>query len=147
MHDDLVLVRTRKGEEVLRGGVVDLSPKQRIALRLPDGEKTVADIQAYAGKERTVDSWYELIREGYLHPLKMETAPFNDYSELQRKLTSIIICNLNEKASATFNIIDNLQETPEGISEALYKVERLVRLTIDENIVTQLNFRMSEITS
>ena len=145
MHENLILTRTTLGEAVLKDRLAKLSPKQRVALRLPDGEKTVAEIQTFAGKERTVESWYELVREGYLQPQKMCTPPFNKYSELQHKLASIIICILDEKATATFNIIDNLQETPEGITEALRKIERLVRMTIDKDAIAQLNYRMNEV--
>lgn len=145
MHENLILARTTEGEAILKDRFANLSPKQRVALRLPDGKKTVAEIQTFAGKERTVDSWYELIHEGYLQPKKMSTAPFSQYTRLQHNLTCIIICILNEKASATFNIIDNLQETPEGITEALRKIERLVRMTIDEDAVAQLSYRMKEV--
>lgn len=142
-----MLIRTAQGEAELQIRGTALSPKQRIALRLLDGKKNVADIQSYAGEERTVDSWYELIKKGYIQPEEMSRPPFSEYSDLQNKLTCVIICNLNEKASATFNIINNLEETSDGIAEALYKIERLVLMTIDETIVAELSRRMNEVIS
>lgn len=147
MHNDLILVRTSQGDKALREGSSSLTHKQRIALRLADGVKTVSDIQSFAGEERTVNSWYELIKANHLQPKDMNVPPFSEYAGIKYKLLSVIMCNLNDKASATLKIVNNLEETPEGISETLRKVERLVRMTIDEDIVAQLSYRMREALS
>lgn len=142
---DLVLERSAQGEAALKKDYASLTPKQRVTLRLADGEKTVEDILLFIGKERVVDNWLELIENGYLQPKEMNSPLFDDYSMLQRKLATVVICRLNQNASVTFKIISNIKETPEGISEALHKIERLVRMTIDENIADQLSLRMREV--
>lgn len=141
MHPDLILARTESGELALKGKGHQLKQRHKTALWLIDGVKTVAEIQLVAGEDRTEEAWYELLMLGYLQPLSEVMEQCLDFTGVQHRLICITVCVLNGNARATCAIIRNMKNDIHGLLEALRKIERLVRMTIDEGLALELGKR------
>ncbi len=138
MHPDIILVRTQQGERQIQKSAIKLDQRHKVALWLVDGVRSVAEILDVAGVERTIEPWYELIQLDLIRPQLALSPPVSTMSTLRQQLACIAICHLGHAALPVYKIIENMQETKPGLADAIRKIERLVKLTIDAAQAKQL---------
>lgn len=139
LHDELVPVRTAAGREEL----VQRSRTMRLALRklliLADGNNRVADLRRLVGPAGSLDrDLCELLGRGLVMTQLAQFPPVCDFPSHRQLAANLAIAYLNGHAKPLFGIIAGMEESGEGCAEAITRIERLVRLTIDERAAREL---------
>lgn len=140
MRSDLVLFRTRKGEEILLGHGHEVSVNQRRALLTIDGKTTVADL---AKKVFWVSDLIlvldELYAKGFIHnDISMIPSEANQAGGtgilLKLQLAGIAKELLGNNADRIIKKIEEVDSTPESLEQALLSCKKLIKLTINEEM-------------
>lgn len=140
MRSDLVLFRTRKGEEILLGHGHEISVNQRRALLTIDGKTTVSDL---AKKVFWVSDLIlvldELYANGFIHnDISMITSEANQAGGtgilLKLQLAGIAKELLGNNADRIIKKIEEVDNTPESLEQALLSCKKLIKLTINEEM-------------
>jgi hypothetical protein len=139
LHDELVLIRTAAGRKELVQRSRTMSVSLRKLLILTDGNNRVGDLRRLMGLENGLDrDLCELICRGLVVTLLAESPPVCDFPPHQHLAANLAIAYLNGHAKPLFGIVAGMAESGEGRAEAIGRIERLVRLTIDERAAREL---------
>jgi hypothetical protein len=139
LHDELVLVRTAAGREELVQRSRTMSLALRKLLILADGNNRVGDLRRFVGPENSLDrDLCDLLGRGLVTTQLAQFPPVCDLPPHQRLAANLAIAYLNGHAKPLFGIIAGMAESREGCAEAIARIERLVRLTIDERAAREL---------
>ena len=139
LHDELVLIRTAAGRKELVQRSRTMSQSLRKLLILTDGNNRVGDLRRLMGSENGLDrELCELMCRGLVVTLLAESPPVCEFPPHQQLVANLAIAYLNGHAEPLFGIIAGMEESGEGRAGAIGRIERLVRLTIDERAAREL---------
>lgn len=140
MRSDLVLFRTRKGEEILLSHGHEISVNQRRALLAIDGKTTVADL----GKKvfwvsDVISVLDELYAKGFIHDdiSMIPTAASQAGGAgilLKLQLAGVAKELLGNNAERIIKKLEEVDGTPESLEQALLSCKKLIKLTISEEM-------------
>lgn len=139
MDQKLIYVRTAAGEAFLANRD-HLGSRSNALLRVTSGDKSVAQIcEVFADAGERL---YQLMLEGLVTPKAALEKPVCDYSGLQAQMAGVALAVLGEQASVTYKILNKCEEGSCTPGEAISKICRLVRLTIDDKAEDTLRQRL-----
>ncbi len=140
MHPDLVLFRTPKGEEIIHGTGHEISTVQRRALLVVDGKTSVAKL---VEKAIWVTDLATVLQElnalGLVHDAVStghgEGGQSRDVVQLLKiQLVATARDLLGKNAERTVKKIEDADNTPEALQEALLACKKIIKLTINEEL-------------
>jgi hypothetical protein len=140
MRSDLVLFRTRKGEEILLSHGHEISVNQRRALLTIDGKTTVADLaKKVFWVSELILMLNELYANGFIHDdISMIPSEANQNGGagtlLKLQLAGIAKELLGNNAERIIKKIEEVDNTPESLEQALLSCKKLIKLTINEEM-------------
>lgn len=139
LHDELVLIRTSTGRGELVQRARTMSLPLRKLLILADGNNRVGDLRQLMAADDNLDrNLCELLRRGLLTTQLAQSPPVSELLPHQQLAANLAIAYLNGHAKPLFGIIAGMAEAGEVRAEAIGRIERLVRLTIDERAAKEL---------
>ena len=140
MRSDLVLFRTRKGEEILLSHGHDISVNQRRALLAIDGKTTVADLAKKVFWVSDVIAVLDgLYAKGFIHDdismIPTEASQAEGAGILLKlQLAGIAKELLGNNAERIIKKLEDADSTPESLEQALLGCKKLIKLTINEEM-------------
>jgi hypothetical protein len=140
MQPDLVLFRTRKGEEILFRHGHEISTNQRRALLVIDGKTTVATlVKTVFWVSDVISALKELHALGLVHDDVSTINPEVSLDEgagrqLKVQLAAIAKELLGSNAERIIKKMEEADGTPDGLEQALLGCKKLIKLTINEEL-------------
>ncbi|WP_428607348.1 hypothetical protein [Sedimenticola sp.] len=139
LHNDLVPIRTAAGRSELEQRSGTLTVLKRKLLILIDGKKRIGDLRRLLDGDSSLDrNLCELLCRGLVATQLTGSLPVSDFPPYQQLVANLAIAYLNGHAKPLFGIIAGMAASGEGRAEAIARMERLVRLTIDERAAQEL---------
>ncbi|WP_428622471.1 hypothetical protein [Sedimenticola sp.] len=139
LHNDLVPIRTAAGRCELEQRSGTLTVPERKLLILIDGKKRIGDLRRLLDGDSSLDrNLCELLYRGLVATQLTGSLPVCDFPPYQQLVANLAIAYLNGHAKPLFGIIAGMAASGEGCAEAIARMERLVRLTIDERAAQEL---------
>lgn len=139
MQQNLVLYRTRKGEEILLSHGRELSANQRRALLVVNGKATLAELGATVfWVSDVVATLEELLALGYIDDQALADGsivqPADSGPSLKSRLAAIAHELLGEHAQRIIRKVEESEDTPEALEQVLTGCKKLIKLTISEEM-------------
>lgn len=140
MQSDLVMYRTRKGEEALLSHDRGISTNQRRALLVVTGKSTVAELEKTAFWVSDVTSTLkELFALGLIHhdPSALDTEMSRAEGAarlIKAELAAVARELLGSNAERIIKKLDEAEGTPEALEQVLLGCKKLIKLTINEKM-------------
>ncbi len=142
MQPDTILVRTPKGDEILRGYGHEISANQRHALLVVDGKATVADLEGKAFWVSNLNSTLDELRGmGFVQEEGLTTSPeagpvgeAAPKLQLKAQLAALAKELLGSNADQIIKKIEETDGTQGALEQALLTCKKIITLTINEGL-------------
>lgn len=140
MRPDLILFRTRKGEELLLGHGHEISTNQRRALIVIDGKTTVSNLEKTAfWVSDVISALKELYALGLIHDdvstVHTEASQAGGAGLLLKtQLAAVANELLGSNAERIIKKLEEVDGTPDALEQALLSCKKLIKLTISEEL-------------
>ena len=140
MRPDMILFRTRKGEEMLLGHGHEISTNQRRALIVIDGKTTVSNLEKTVfWVSDVIVALKELYALGLIHDdvstIHSEASQAGGAGLLLKtQLAAIAKELLGSNAERIIKKVEETEGTPDALEQALLSCKKLIKLTISEEL-------------
>lgn len=147
MDPRVVFSKTEKGEAEITSRTYKLNHALRYVLILVDGKSSVGDILAKgAGLPRIEAALDQLAAGGFIHTLTQASQPVSIVKrDLKAELIALAYDMLGNQSSAVVKKLNESDDSPDALSQAVNTCKRLIKLAIDEKKADEFQRRAQEI--